>query len=561
MSKRFLSSAFLATILIGGLVLTSAMRFGTTQASTDVNGIINSDTTWTKANSPYTITQPVTVNSGVTLTIEPGVTAIMNQNVYLQVDGAVVAIGTSAEKILFNGGEIRLMPNSTGWNEQTASDSVIENAIFNGAIITVSNSAKINNNTIIGAIDINGGSPYILNNTIYGSRYFYAINICGGSPQIEYNRLVGGIVGNESARFPIISNNSVEGQVTVGGGSPVISGNLITGPRRQMYIVNNDTFQLNTNNNYSSPSIGIGLTGYNFGENKLYGAVVTDNVIVDCLTGICWNAGEGAIIERNLIINSSREGLSIGSNALIRNNSIINSLIGINLYNFNVINDGPSDPQFPPMILNNNIENNSQYNIYSYCGSDLNATYNWWGTIDEQSIQNTIYDKAFDSALGIISFMPCLMAPNSKVYPNSIYYNHSSVILTHLLDNIFSIESNSTISALFFNETASEIRFTANGPSETTGYVKATILEQLMPNPEDIQVYLDGNQIDCTITSNGNSWIITFTYNHSEHEIAIVSSAQPTIPEISSPIILPLFMIAIIIAAVADVVYFKKRKH
>ena len=143
MSKRFLSSAFLATILIGGLVLTSAMRFGTTQASTDVNGIINSDTTWTKANSPYTITQPVTVNSGVTLTIEPGVTAIMNQNVYLQVDGVVVAIGTSAEKILFDGGEIRLMPNSTGWNEQTASGSVIENAIFNGAIITVSNSAKM----------------------------------------------------------------------------------------------------------------------------------------------------------------------------------------------------------------------------------------------------------------------------------------------------------------------------------------------------------------------------------------------------------------------------------
>ena len=39
MVKMSLLSAFLAVILIGGLVLASAMRFGTVQASTDVSGI------------------------------------------------------------------------------------------------------------------------------------------------------------------------------------------------------------------------------------------------------------------------------------------------------------------------------------------------------------------------------------------------------------------------------------------------------------------------------------------------------------------------------------------
>src|SRR5208337_5359065 len=39
---------------------------------TNVNGTINSDTTWTKANSPYNLTGPVTVDPGVTLSIEPG---------------------------------------------------------------------------------------------------------------------------------------------------------------------------------------------------------------------------------------------------------------------------------------------------------------------------------------------------------------------------------------------------------------------------------------------------------------------------------------------------------
>jgi hypothetical protein len=38
-NKKSPSSAFLTAILIGGLVLASAMRFGTVQAATDVSGI------------------------------------------------------------------------------------------------------------------------------------------------------------------------------------------------------------------------------------------------------------------------------------------------------------------------------------------------------------------------------------------------------------------------------------------------------------------------------------------------------------------------------------------
>jgi hypothetical protein len=69
-NKKSLLSA-LAVILIGGLFLASAMNFGTAQASTDVSGIIFSDTTWTKANSPINITGPTAIAKGVTLTIEP----------------------------------------------------------------------------------------------------------------------------------------------------------------------------------------------------------------------------------------------------------------------------------------------------------------------------------------------------------------------------------------------------------------------------------------------------------------------------------------------------------
>ena len=42
--------------------------------ATDVNGVISSDATWLLANSPYVVTSSIIVNTGVTLTIQPGVT-------------------------------------------------------------------------------------------------------------------------------------------------------------------------------------------------------------------------------------------------------------------------------------------------------------------------------------------------------------------------------------------------------------------------------------------------------------------------------------------------------
>ena len=46
--------------------------FASAASATDVSGVISSNTTWTLANSPYLATGYVTVNAGVTLTIEPG---------------------------------------------------------------------------------------------------------------------------------------------------------------------------------------------------------------------------------------------------------------------------------------------------------------------------------------------------------------------------------------------------------------------------------------------------------------------------------------------------------
>ena len=55
------------------LLLVFLIGFTSIYAQTNVSGGIFSNTTWTKANSPYIMTGPVVVFPNVTLTIEPGV--------------------------------------------------------------------------------------------------------------------------------------------------------------------------------------------------------------------------------------------------------------------------------------------------------------------------------------------------------------------------------------------------------------------------------------------------------------------------------------------------------
>jgi RHS repeat-associated protein len=73
-----------------------------TASATNVSGTISSNTTWTLANSPYVMTGNVTVNAGVTLTIQPGVVVKLNSTSrQLIVNGALHAVGTAGSHIVF----------------------------------------------------------------------------------------------------------------------------------------------------------------------------------------------------------------------------------------------------------------------------------------------------------------------------------------------------------------------------------------------------------------------------------------------------------------------------
>ena len=68
---------------------------------TEVSGTLTSNTTWTLAQSPYIVTDNVTVNPGVQLSIEPGVVVKFQNDKYLTVNGILAAAGTADDHIIF----------------------------------------------------------------------------------------------------------------------------------------------------------------------------------------------------------------------------------------------------------------------------------------------------------------------------------------------------------------------------------------------------------------------------------------------------------------------------
>ncbi len=122
---------------------------------------------------------------------------------------------------------------------------------------------------------------------------------------------------------------------------------------------------------------------------------------------------------------------------------------------------------------------------------------------------------------------------------------------------MFLVSSNSTLSELAFNSTSSELSFTASGEDGTIGYVKVAINKDMVSNITDLRVYLDGTNLDYTVTSKDSSWVLYFVYTHSTHNVVInFGEDNVIIPEIGSLSIAFL----IVISTLGSLIYYRPRK-
>jgi hypothetical protein len=545
--ERFLH-ALIVALMIFSLFLLSFTFLSPALGSTDVSDLISSDTTWTIANNPYTLTGSITVATGITLTIEEGVT--VNLNGYsLQVNGELIAVGSATDKVTFNGGVISFSSSSTGWNEQTGLGSIIQEANINQTTISSVNAIKISKNTItapddatVGALAI-GGFSVIADNTIISTTgKGYGIIVKQGIASISGNIISGFAMGIWAASEASIQQNSI---LNCGCGIGV---GKIIGTSFDTYQFGEVSVTIKGNtiaNNY----IGIG--------GPLFpGKVPINNVVA---------TGE-ATTEGNFIDNNTY-GLALGALGSFRYNTISNSQVAVAIYD----TSGSLSPHFD----SNNFVDYKQNSFYQLGPKDVLAENNWWGTTDLNIINTSIYDKIDNSLLGSINVGNILELPNTQAPskpPTSVPdlpmpewspttnpdTSASPTPKSGDSNSYFQVESNSTITELFFNSTSSELSFTVTGPSGNTGYVQYTIAKSLLPGIQNVKVFLDGNQLNINITSTEDSWLLYFTYHHSSHQIIInlAAGTQNTFDDYSS-LLLPV-VIAAVLLVTGFVVWRKK---
>ena len=233
-------------------------------------GELNSDTTWSKAESPYLVTGDITVNQGVTLTIEPGVTLLFLGNSddqgnsssgrtpndsELIVYGQLVAMGTTSEPIVFTsslqdpfigdwGGiyfsgaccpivqttlqHVVVEYSSYGvwlayYGDLAITDSVIRYSANNGVNVDYLNQgtltvggSTITNNAGNGIYDRNYSVSTISGNEISDNGNYGLHHRYGTALTVSGNIMAGNSNGNIYAYFsqpgtPVIQNNTVSG--------------------------------------------------------------------------------------------------------------------------------------------------------------------------------------------------------------------------------------------------------------------------------------------------------------------------------------------------------------
>jgi hypothetical protein len=133
--------------------------------------------------------------------------------------------------------------------------------------------------------------------------------------------------------------------------------------------------------------------------------------------------------------------------------------------------------------------------------------------------------------------------------------------------NVFTLNSNSTITQFAFNSTSKELSFNASGPSGSTGYVSIYIPQTLVSDISNLKTYVDGNQVSFNSTSQGDAWLIAFHYLHSQHKITMelanieqeIVTSPPPLQWINYAILAAIIAILIGVAA-ALVVAFKQTK-
>jgi parallel beta-helix repeat protein len=374
-------------------------------AGTPISGTISANEVWTLAGSPYWIKGDITVSTGVTLTIDPGVQLRFDGFFELHINGNLVAVGSDSERIGITSNATSPAPED--WD-----------MIFIGT----SGHAEIVNCDITYSrkgIQLYSSNNVITNNTISFSKA-EGIGISGSSDNdISYNNVTHNRYGillyssyNNSIKSNIVKYNHGSISIEKGIGIELESSNDNTIADNE--ISNNDGSGIgltsssnNTmiNNEISSNEGGISLTSSS--DNQLLGnslvlndygiyiwlsssnnMVISNSVFSNYVEGIAISSSSNRITANNVSENGYGITISSSQNCVDDNHLYMNDLDGIRIDSSSgqntitgnrILKNGNGvtvQSSSQSIIRGNNISLNIEYGIKSFLSSNNRIYHN-----------------------------------------------------------------------------------------------------------------------------------------------------------------------------------------
>jgi parallel beta-helix repeat protein len=284
---------------------------------------------------------------------------------------------------------------------------------------TIAGNRAEGNGTGVGGILVQGNtaSVTIQNNTIsnnYGSSGYGG---AGGGIKVRSNSTAVVIDGNtiasnifgggwDDAAGVDLSGGGGPG----GGGAPItLTNNTITGSQGKgvnLTSINSVTIRGNTISG-SIDRLGSGIHIHDSVNN-----VVIDNNTIESNSqyGIAIKYGSNTTITGNVVRNNTKDGIRLGSVDPWANGSDCGSG---SVQGNTVTGNGGTGAVYVNcnnwMVNNNSIhDNTTTYALYynGANGTTLNASNNWWGTVDASVIYTQIYDFEDNLLKGVVNFSP-----------------------------------------------------------------------------------------------------------------------------------------------------------
>ncbi len=387
------------------------------EARTHVEGDIAADTVWPKAKAPIVLASKVTVKPGATLTIEPGCVVQFLLGTQLVVEGTLVARGTPEAPIRFTTAVEKAATPFDGdgilFADSSADDRcVLEHCIVEHQRVGVTCSAAsptlrrclLARNGVAGLLATGGAQPRLEDLCRVESNDSVGIRASGADPTVRRCLILrnggDGIQLADKAKATIEAN-----RVRDNGGNGIALDNFAAGTIQANEIASNQ---------------GCGIRCNRFSQPSIQGNAIRDNRG----SGIRCSLQSAPSILANFIEANRDHPITLErSDPLIKGNNIV----GNRPYGLNCLRESS------PQIEGNWIERNGGCGII--CGEasapaitrnailgqarainngtslTLQAANNYFGDVDDATVDKLIVDKGEEKTLGEVVWRPRLTAP------------------------------------------------------------------------------------------------------------------------------------------------------